>query len=129
MSTLKRLSLDEKIKIKNTALAEAHLDAILGKFAEGEGAAVEFLPLTAEAEARAAAFFGEALPEGYDRYLVDTTDGVRVYFSNAISKVFALYEILKNYDGGIGRGMIYNRAYVQMRGYKTYLPHKDDIDG
>ena len=129
MSTLKRLSLNEKIKIKNTALAEAHLDAILGKFAEGEGAAVEFLPLTAEAEARAAAFFGEALPEGYDRYLVDTTDGVRVYFSNAISKVFALYEILKNYDGGIGRGMIYNRAYVQMRGYKTYLPHKDDIEG
>ena len=129
MNTLKKLSSDEKIRIKNTSLGEAHLDAVLGKFAEGEGSALAFTALTKEMEEKAESFFGEALPEGYDRYLIVIKDDVRVYYTNAISKIYALYEILRNYEGGIGKGMIYGRAYMQMRGYKTYLPPKDDIEG
>ncbi len=129
MSTLKKLTLNKKIRIKNTALGAEHLDAILAKFAEGEGSALAFFPLTKEMEEKAESFFGEALPDGFDRYLIVCEDGVTVYFTNEISKIYALYEILRNYDGGIGGGMIYGRAYMQMRGYKTYLPPKDDIAG
>ncbi len=129
MSTLKKLSDSEKIKIGKAPLGAEHLDAILSKFAEDAGRAIALLPLDGAAIAEAEAFLGEALPEGYDRYLIVCDGDVRIYFTNEISKIFALYEILKNYDGGLGKGMIYGRAYMQMRGYKTYLPPKDDIAG
>lgn len=128
MSTLKKLSLDKKIRIKNTPLGAEHLDAILAKFAEGEGCSLSFLSLTKEIEEQAEHFFGEALPEGFDRYLIVCEDGVTVYYTNEISKIYALYEILCNYDGGIGGGMIYGRACMQVRGYKCYLPPKDKIE-
>ena len=48
MNTLKKLSSDDKIRIKNTSLGEAHLDSVLAKFAEGEGSTLAFTALTKE---------------------------------------------------------------------------------
>ena len=128
MATLKRLDKETLVHVGTQADCAEHLYAVIARFAQAEGTSIAFLPLTDAVCAEAETFFGEALPEGYDRFLVDTRDGVKVYYTNEISKIFALYEILKNYDGGIGRGMIYGRAYMKTRGYKTYLPPKDKIE-
>jgi len=127
MHTLKKLSEEKKIKIGAASLAAAHLDKILGGFAEDGGEALSLLPLTKEAEASAEAFFGEALPGGFDRFLIDTRGGARIYYTSEISKCYALYALKENYAQGIGEGMIYGRAYMQLRGYKCYLPPKDKI--
>lgn len=128
MHTLKKLSDEKKIRIGATSLGAAHLDKILATFAEDGGEALSLLPLTKEAEAAAQAFFGEALPEGYDRFLIDTVGGARIYYTSEISKCYALYALKENYAQGIGEGMIYGRAYMQLRGYKCYLPPKDKIE-
>ena len=127
MSTLKKLSQDKKIKIGRRSLGNEALDQVLQTFCEEEGAGIGLFELKADAISRAESFFGETLPEGYDRYLIEIGDGVTVHYTSEISKFFALYEIYRCYDGGIGKGMIYNRAFMQMRGYKTYLPPKDKI--
>ena len=128
MSTLKKLCDACKVKIGGCESTESALLAICEKFMDAEGERIVFAPMAEAAKAEGAAFFGEALPKGYDAYLVKIDAGVTVYYTSEISRVYALYEILKNYDGGIGKGMIYGRAVMQVRGYKTYLPPKDKIE-
>ena len=128
MSTLKKLCDARKVKIGGCESADAALLAICEKFIDAEGERIAFAPIAEEIRAEGAAFFGEALPEGYDAYLVKIDTGVTVYYTSEISRIYALYEILKNYDGGIGKGMLYGRAQMQVRGYKTYLPPKDKIE-
>ena len=129
MSTLKKLCDTCKVKIGGCESGEVALLSICEKFIEAEGVKIAFAPMTEEIKAEGAVFFGAALPEGYDAYLVKIDAGVTVYYTSGISRIYALYEILKNYDGGIGKGMLYGRAQMQVRGYKTYLPPKDDVAG
>ena len=128
MSTLKKLCDVCKVKIGGCESESLALLAICEKFMDTEGEKIVFAPITEEICAEGAAFFGEALPTGYDAYLVKIDSGVTVYYTSEISRIYALYEILKNYDGGIGKGMLYGRAQMQVRGYKTYLPPKDKIE-
>ena len=89
MSTLKKLS-SEILKIKNTPTGAEHLDSVIAKFAQDEGAEIAFLPLSDEAVKNAEAFCGEALPDGYDHYLIVCDGGVQIYYTNEIFLFFVL---------------------------------------
>ena len=128
MNTLKKFT-DKKINIRKNTLGSKVLDDILFSFADADGtASVKLAPLCEEASKKAEILLERTLEDGYDKYIVLIEDDVTVYFTSEISKIYALYDIKANYDCGINCGVIYGRAICQMRGLKSYLPPKNEID-
>ncbi len=108
---------------------EGIAEDLLRPLCTGSGAAVAFLPITAESIARAESLLGETLEDGFDKYLVFISEtAVEIYYSTPISKLYAAHKLVDLYDGGLPTGVLYARAICEVRGYKCYLPHKSAID-
>ena len=99
-------------------------------FIDGEGGAViSFAPLTDEVFSRLAPSFDTPVPYGEESYIIEIGDGVRVYYTSRLSKLYAIYTLRREYTReGLRRGIIYNTPRLETRCFRTYLPAKDGID-
>jgi len=128
MSTFESLT-EKKIRIDaSVSTGEEHLDSIIKSFGDCGNAEIEFLPLSDEHIKKAMDTLGKEKEEAYDEYVIFTDDTVKICYSSEISKIYALYEIKKHYDGGINCGVIYGGAIAPFRGHKSYLPPKEGIE-
>ncbi len=129
MNITNKLLFDKKVFV-SAVLGEGIAEDVLRGICQKDGAGIaRFLPITAEAIARAEKMLGETVEDGFDKYLAFISEsGVEIYYSSEISKLYAAHKLVSLYDEGLACGVLYARAICEVRGYKCYLPHKDAID-
>lgn len=127
MSTIKKLT-ENKIMLSKETVTEKHLYDIIATIVGDGGAKIFFSPFSKDVEKKGAEYIGQVLPDGFDKYLILIDDKIEIFYTSEISKIYAMYDIKKNYNEGIGKGAIYGRAVAKFRGYRTYLPAREKME-
>ncbi len=71
--------------------------------------------------------FGDVYKENAEGYIIDVSDDVTVYADTPRAMIYAANSILGHYDGGIGRGIIYNYPRCEHRSARVFLPPKSEM--
>ncbi len=100
------------------------LQKILDGMDPNGDAAVHFLPLTAEILAQKTDH--QDLVE--ESYLIEAAQNIHIYYTTALSRLYALYTIRRAYtENGYPQGITYHAPRLSCRGYRAYLPAKEEI--
>lgn len=129
MNITNKIFYDRKVTVDKASLPSGVAEDIIKSISTDDGTAkVIFKPITDTQINRAESVFGSILEDGFDKYLIFIDNDIEIYYSSEISKIYAAYNLRNIYDDGISCGVMYARAVCETRGYKCYLPHKNDIE-
>ncbi len=100
------------------------LQQILNTIDKTGDAAVLFLPLTPEILLQKTGKTKLA----DESYLIDAAKDLTVYYTTPLSRLYALYTVRRNYtENGYPQGVSYHAPKLSCRGYRAYLPAKEEI--